>query len=472
MVVRVSLFILAFVFSVGQSLAFANEERALVRVGIFAASQVEPGAVAGAPQSFTVDLLMEIARRENWKLSFVRGTWEENLARLRKGGIDIGMSIARMEEREADLDFSHEDVLTMWGQVYVPRDSHIHTLMDLDGKTVAVLRNGVNGINFSKLCEGFGIDCRLAVAETHERVFELVASGEADAGVANNLQGNVLAFEYALRGTPIVFSPLRILFAVRKGANGNLIAAIDGYLAWWKQDGESPYHAAMSRWFGTKAITAAFIPRWVLMTGGGLLALALAWVIVLRFQVKTRTRDLEQSKHKANHCPLTNLPNRILCMDRLENALARARRNGTMAGVMFLDLDGFKAVNDSFGHEAGDVLLKEVAARISSCIREVDTVARHGGDEFIILLTDVKAREAISNVAEKVIESLSWPFRLGGKAASIGCSIGIALYPDHGQTPEELLRQADAAMYAVKTGGRNNYCLATPELLAVRSQSA
>lgn len=169
---------------------------------------------------------------------------------------------------------------------------------------------------------------------------------------------------------------------------------------------------------------------------------------------------LERTKHMASHDGLTGLPNRALTMDRLAVALASARRNGAMVALLFVDLDGFKAVNDTLGHDAGDIVLKEVAGKLRSCVRETDTVARFGGDEFVIVLTEVKAKAAATKVARKVIESLSRPIPLDGEEATVGASIGIALYPDHGKTPETLLEQADSAMYAVKRRGKNDYRLA------------
>ena len=172
-------------------------------------------------------------------------------------------------------------------------------------------------------------------------------------------------------------------------------------------------------------------------------------------------RAEEEIRKLANHDALTGLPSLRLGKDRLSVALAAARRNRTMAAVMFVDLDGFKAVNDTLGHEAGDLVLKTVATRFLSSIREADTVARVGGDEFIIVLTEMRDTKAATDVARKVIDSLSQPFRYHDDHASIGASIGIALYPEHGATADDLIRRADEAMYAVKQAGKNDFRLAT-----------
>ena len=172
---------------------------------------------------------------------------------------------------------------------------------------------------------------------------------------------------------------------------------------------------------------------------------------------KARERAEEELRRLANHDALTGLPSLRLGTDRLARALAGARRHDIMAALMFVDLDGFKSVNDTMGHEAGDRVLKVVAGRLLAAVRETDTVARYGGDEFIIVLTDVGNRDAAARVAEKVIESVARSISHDGNLVSVGASVGIALYPDHGESPGELLKRADEAMYAVKRHGKNGF---------------
>jgi diguanylate cyclase (GGDEF)-like protein len=161
--------------------------------------------------------------------------------------------------------------------------------------------------------------------------------------------------------------------------------------------------------------------------------------------------------HQANYDTLTGLPNRGLLDDRLIGALAAARRNGTKVAVLFLDLDKFKPVNDTLGHAVGDLLLKEVANSLRNSVRETDTVARIGGDEFVAVLTNVHDRGDAENVAEKIIGRLSHPFTLRAHTVDIGCSIGIAIYPDDDSDLLGLLEKADAAMYAVKKDDTRRY---------------
>ena len=160
----------------------------------------------------------------------------------------------------------------------------------------------------------------------------------------------------------------------------------------------------------------------------------------------------------AYHDMLTSLPNRQLFDDRLNQEIARAERNSTGLGLLFLDLDKFKPVNDRYGHDIGDKLLQQVAVRLKSSLREVDTVSRWGGDEFTVLLPQVADREACEKVAQALIEQISQPFLVDGLHLIIGVSIGISFYPEDGSDALMLLTHADESMYQAKQAGRNTYC--------------
>lgn len=168
---------------------------------------------------------------------------------------------------------------------------------------------------------------------------------------------------------------------------------------------------------------------------------------------------------RANFDQVTGLPNRILYKDRLTQALGRARREATRVAVMFIDLDRFKAVNDTLGHEIGDEVLRQVARRLGDCMRDSDTVARLGGDEFTAILPNPGPEKAITRVATRILEALRKPFNVGGgQQAFIGGSIGIAVFPDDGDTPDTLLKHADQAMYQAKETGRNTYQFFTADM--------
>lgn len=170
--------------------------------------------------------------------------------------------------------------------------------------------------------------------------------------------------------------------------------------------------------------------------------------------------------HQAFHDSLTGLPNRILFRDRLEQALTQAKRRKCLTpAVMFLDLDRFKQINDTLGHDAGDTLLKEVANRLRACVRESDTVARLGGDEFTVLLMDTTQEAAAHMVATKILDSMKEPVLLSGQPTVISTSIGISIYSKDGMDVDTLMKHADAAMYQAKASGRAGMCFFSPELL-------
>ncbi|HAF43634.1 MAG TPA: PAS domain S-box protein [Gallionellaceae bacterium] len=183
--------------------------------------------------------------------------------------------------------------------------------------------------------------------------------------------------------------------------------------------------------------------------------------------ISERKRAEQKIAHLAHYDFLTDLPNRALFLDILNHSVQLAKRSKIKVAVLFLDLDGFKKINDTLGHDAGDLLLKEVAKRFRGCIRSADTVARVGGDEFIFVLDNIGAEENARNVANKLIAALAAPFDLKGQSCRVGGSIGISLYPDDAQEANELVKQADEAMYLAKQSGKNN-CKHYRELMQVR----
>ncbi|MDO8893121.1 MAG: EAL domain-containing protein [Sulfurimicrobium sp.] len=168
--------------------------------------------------------------------------------------------------------------------------------------------------------------------------------------------------------------------------------------------------------------------------------------------------------HLAHHDPLTSLPNRLLLNARMEHALARAHRGNTLLAVLFLDLDHFKNINDTLGHPIGDLLLQEVAQRLTHCVREEDTVSRLGGDEFTILLEDLEDSRFASSIAQKIIAVLAESFMLQGHEVFVTCSVGISIFPADGGDITTLFKNADSALYRAKEQGRNNYQYYTEEL--------
>ncbi|BCR03624.1 hypothetical protein DESUT3_06930 [Desulfuromonas versatilis] len=197
----------------------------------------------------------------------------------------------------------------------------------------------------------------------------------------------------------------------------------------------------------------------------------------LEQRVAERTAELEEKNlqlqrnqsrldHLAHHDPLTDLPNRLLCQDRLEHAMAKARRSGHSVALLFLDLDRFKKINDSLGHAIGDRVLCEVARRLRGSLRESDTVARMGGDEFVIVLEMLRDGQDVSGIARKILDQLAAPVVIENHEMYLTTSIGISLHPEDGATIDDLMKAADVAMYRAKDAGRNTFQFYRPEMNA------
>ncbi|MHB1330969.1 MAG: response regulator [Sulfuriferula sp.] len=191
-------------------------------------------------------------------------------------------------------------------------------------------------------------------------------------------------------------------------------------------------------------------------------------VRLLYKQLEDYSRALESL---ALHDPLTGLPNRRLLMDRLSLAIAHAHRNQSTMAVMYLDLDGFKLINDTLGHDAGDTLLQMVADRLVATVRQEDTVSRLGGDEFVIGLAELNHADGVVNLVSKVIEAVAQPYSIQGRNVHMTASVGVGIYPAHGEQVETLMKSADIALYEAKRAGKNAYRIAAHVDLVVMTGS-
>lgn len=202
----------------------------------------------------------------------------------------------------------------------------------------------------------------------------------------------------------------------------------------------------------------------VVMKKAGQVSRTAIEAIVVNERLKDEIEEHKRTKAvlelMAQQDPLTGLANRTLFSDRLNQTLVLAQRTKSRFAQLYLDLDRFKPVNDQYGHAVGDVVLKSVASRMLECVRDSDTVARVGGDEFVVLLREIDGGSSAMHVAEKIRAAIAQPFEVEGQTIEIGCSVGVAIYPDHGASEIELSRSADAAMYRAKMEGKNAIRLA------------
>jgi diguanylate cyclase (GGDEF)-like protein len=188
--------------------------------------------------------------------------------------------------------------------------------------------------------------------------------------------------------------------------------------------------------------------------------------------VTEHRRRSDHVNYLAHHDHLTGLANRTLLHERLRQAIVRAQSHGQKVAVLLIDIDYFKQINDSLGHADGDVLLATVGQRLRSSVRESDTVARMGGDEFVIVMSEVRSAHDAERCGQHIMHNASQPIAIGARQINVTLSIGVALYPEGGLTPDELLRSADSAMYSVKDTGRNSLCVYSEDLLLARGASA
>jgi diguanylate cyclase (GGDEF)-like protein len=205
----------------------------------------------------------------------------------------------------------------------------------------------------------------------------------------------------------------------------------------------------------------------ILASGSVLIGLLMAETRHCRRLVAEAMTARNRIWHLAHHDPLTDLPNRWLFNDRLHQALRRGQRQGEIVALHFFDLDDFKAVNDGFGHLTGDRLLVAVAQRLGACVRESDTLARIGGDEFAVVQSDATGRAGATMLAERMLAALAAPIAIDGHALHISASIGIGLFPDHATTPEQLRQIADQALYRAKAAGPARFQIWEPSLAAM-----
>jgi PAS domain S-box-containing protein len=267
-----------------------------VRVGVY---QNEPKIFIdanGHASGFFVDLLEEIAAREGWTLVYVPCEWSECLVALEEGQIDLMPDVAYSPERDQKYDFHRIPVTESWSQVYANFHLQINGINDLDGRRVAVLKGSIQQTVFEQYMRGFGFKVTIVPTGSLEEAFNLAANGSADAAIANNFFGNFFYQSYGLIKTPIVFNVVTLHYATAQGRNPDLLQAIDQHLGVWIQEPNSIYYTTLSRW--TEKSPVYRVPQsvyWVIGITGGLLVVALGMILLLRSQVRARTRHLEQA---------------------------------------------------------------------------------------------------------------------------------------------------------------------------------
>lgn len=279
----------------------ADETLHLIRVGYFQNEPVVYKDPAGKPKGLYVDLITRIAEKENWQVQFVFGNWDQCLLRLKNNGLDLMTSIAPSQEREKEMVFSSENILTMWGQVYVRKNSGIEDVLDLAGLRVILLKDGINGINFKAMMGAFGINCRFLYVDSYENGAAILAKDKASAMVVNNVHGRILKNTFNLVDTPIMFNPFKLVFAVSKNrGKSSLLDTIDRHIREWKGEDQSYYYQRLWHWYGDREPAERVIPQWLILAlFASILTILIAffWVRSLSLQIKKRDQA-ERAKER------------------------------------------------------------------------------------------------------------------------------------------------------------------------------
>lgn len=331
--------------------------------------------------------------------------------------------------------------------IYVNRNQpgmEINSLDALKGKRVAVFKHGI----LSKRISDNYPDIKLVHVNIADEAFQLLESNTVDAYVGNELvvdyHVSVHRMSYVKKAGATPFSS-KVYMAVHKDHEELASILEKSILVIGQNNPEILNNWQLPDAQNTKSL------RLMAVLVVAIFSLGLFKLYRLSQNIKRqKAESQEQMWHQANYDHLTSLPNRHLLQNRLEQAMVRADRSKLPVGIMFIDLDDFKHVNDTSGHSVGDMLLSEAAKRIARCVRHDDTVARFGGDEFMVLMSDVRDVDVLEKSCQKILDELQRPFLINKDTFFISASIGVTLYPNDGGAYEELLSHADQAMYEAK----------------------
>ncbi len=420
-------------------------------------------------RGISIDILEEIALENNWHIKYVQGSYTDHLKNFETDKIDIISMMAYSKKRAEKYIFTRNAIISNWGLVYTRNNEDIASLLDLNNKRIGVMKNNIHFKAFLQLAQKFELSFEIFEYENFRDVLQAVQNKEIDAGIVNRLFGALNANKYNLIETSIIFNPITIHYSALRPENASIINAIDQLLAKFKADKNSIYFSAIRQWMYQSDTHQSY--RWISWLAGSLftiIIIMIALTILLRRQVALRTHELQseiderrEAERKldelAYYDSLTKLPNRVSLLENMKVAITRAQRNNNNIAILFIDIDRFKTVNDSLGHNAGDQLIIHVANRLQSCLRNEDSINRFGGDEFVAILQDINDINYVSVVAKRMLKCLNAPIEIESTEVYSSVCIGIALYPNDDNHGDNLLKYADAAMYHAKKSGGNNF---------------
>lgn len=573
----------------------ATDDQQTVRVGIYDNPPKVYLDKDGQPAGLFMDILRAIAANEKWSMEYVRCDWQNCLNMLAAGDIDLMPDVAYSNPRAETFDFHQIPVTHSWSVVLVPDSHAVTTLPELDGLRVAILAGSIQITPLARILDSYNLNYELLPYPSYTDAFAAVAEGEADAAVSNSYFASFYGKRHGLRETPFVFNPAALFFATPNGDPLGLLPSIDANIDRWRKDETSVYYEALKRaMVPLRPHGASQTLRWMLWGALALLALIAGWSLMLRWQVRHRTRQLRKTTQRLDHMllaspvvlyqlsrendgvrtlwvshnvtrllgfkasafvsdngwlthihpddrsdviarigdppadgnlvheyrvidangkirlirdemhflpgdgstgieivgswndltesrkqaeklsflthydPLTRLANRTLLRERLVAAIREAKRANGKLAVLYVNIDRFKNINDSFGRPFGDIMLKEVAERLSRVTEDRNDLARVSGDGFVVALSRRASHRDAEDAAQAIIESVSKPMMLRDQNLVVTASVGISLFPDDGANSDAdiLLQHAEAAAYEAKRTGRNGYSIYASALSA------
>ncbi len=391
--------------------------------------------------------------------------WANVLKALENAEIDMVASMEKTIDRERFAVFTEGYWPQHWGLITPGGKADVTSLAQLDGKRLAIVK-GYQLIPF--IHEHFP-KILLQIVPDAPSGFAAVRNGQADAfidgmvALASELrEGKYRDLNFSLVDD---VEPAMERFGIRK--DYQVLAEVLNKVINSITDDEKKQ--ILENWFEIK-IASGIETAKVLQFGALVVViflLIIMWNRRLSSEINLRRAIEEKMKHMATHDELTQLPNRVLLRDRLNTAISAHARSRELLALLFIDLDGFKDINDNYGHDVGDELLVLLAERLRNAVRRSDTVARFGGDEFVVLVTQLNESTEAAEVCDKLLEVIKKPFPLSRCSAQISASIGIAIYPDDGTDDTELMKVADTLMYQVKGSGKSGYLFSLGEIATV-----
>lgn len=415
----------------------------------------------GAAAGVTVDMFNLLAKRLDARFEFVLfDDFDTMLLQLKQQQIDLIANVSDRDDRRSFARFSDEFWPTQLAVISDSSRQAVTRTADLYGSKVAIYQD----YELARRLPQLHPQITVVAVKDLEQALVLLQRQEVDFAL-----DSVEAVSETLKQTVMLGLKAQVvddlphyasLIAVREDY-APLVTILNKGL---RSIGQTERKQLYQKWFDfqvTQGINNEQFVRMLWQIGGAVLALLtffVIWNLSLRREVTLRRQAEQKMRFMATHDDLTKLPNRSLIKERIEQALLQHARHNEIMALLFIDLDGFKEVNDAHGHDAGDELLLKLAQQLNATVRKSDTVARFGGDEFVILLTGLLSREDAAIVAGKILHQLAQPVSLSVGEVQVGASIGIAIYPDDGTDSAKLLKVADSLMYRIKQQGKNQYC--------------